>query len=303
MRLTAGAYAAEIEPLGATLQQLTASGHDLVVPATPGDPDRLFRGAVIAPWPNRVVDGRYRFAGVDHQLALSEAERGHALHGFTHDSTWEVVDQAADSAVLRLDLPPQPGYPFTLELQAMYALADDGLRIELTARNTGTAAAPYGCTIHPYVTCGTARVDEAELELPAATRLEVDERLSPTAPVPVQSVDCDFRQGAAIGSRQIDHAFTDLTADAAGTTTATLRRPPGDRGGGGVRMTWGAWARWVQVYTADLPEPTADRSGLALEPMSCAPDAFNARAGDPDAGLVVLEPGDAHHAWWTLGAV
>ena len=63
-------------------------------------------------------------------------------------------------------------------------------------------------------------------------------------------------------------------------------------------MTWGAWAPWVQVHTADRPEPAADRSGLALEPMSCAPDAFNAGSGSPDAGLVVLGPGETHHAWW-----
>ena len=297
MMLTAGTYAAEIAPLGATLHQLTDGGDDLVVPATPGDPARVFRGAVVAPWPNRVVDGRYRFAGVHHRLALSEAERGHALHGFTHDHTWDVVDQSADRAVLGLALGPQPGYPFSIDLQAVYALSDDGLRIELTARNSGDVAAPYGCTIHPYVTCGTPHVDEAVLELPAATRLEVDERLAPTTRAPVESVDCDFRGGAVIGARRIDHAFTDLTPGADGTVTAELRQPDGP-GARGVRMTWGAWAPWVQVHTADRPEPSADRVGLALEPMSCAPDAFNS-----GAGLVVLDPGAEHRAWWTIAAV
>ena len=295
MRLTAGAYDAEIAPLGATLMLLTAGGDDLVVPATPGDPDRVFRGAVVAPWPNRVVDGRYRFAGVDHQLALTEAERAHALHGFTHDFTWDVVDQATDRAVLRLALPPEPGYPFRITLEVVYALSEQGLRIELTGRNSGDAAAPYGCTIHPYVTCGTSHVDEAVLELPAATRLEVDERLAPTTTAPVESVDCDFRAGAVIGPREIDHAFTDLTPGADGVVTAVLRQPDGGRG---VRMTWGPWAPWVQVHTADRPDPSSDRVGLALEPMSCAPDAFN--SGE---GLVVLDPGAEHHAWWSIAAL
>lgn len=295
MRLTAGAYDAEIAPLGATLMLLTAAGDDLVVPATPGDPARVFRGAVVAPWPNRVVDGRYRFAGVDHQLALTEAERGHALHGFTHDSTWDVVDQAADRAVLRLVLPPEPGYPFRIDLAVVYALSDQGLRIELTARNSGDVPAPYGCTIHPYVTCGTSHVDEAVLELPAATRLEVDERLAPTTTAPVESIDCDFRVGAVIGTRRIDHAFTDLTPGADDIVTAELRQPDGARG---VRMTWGPWAPWVQVHTADRAEPSSDRVGLALEPMSCAPDAFNS-----GAGLVVLHPGAEHQAWWTIAAL
>ena len=45
--------------------------------------------------------------------------------------------------------------------------------------------------------------------------------------------------------------------------------------------------RFVQMYTADdVPDPERRRGGVAIEPMTCAPDAFN--SGD---GLVVLEPG------------
>jgi aldose 1-epimerase len=54
----------------------------------------------------------------------------------------------------------------------------------------------------------------------------------------------------------------------------------------------------VQVHTADRPDPSSDRVGLALEPMSCAPDAFNS-----GAGLVVLDPGAEHHAWWSIAAL
>ncbi|KWX09966.1 galactose mutarotase, partial [Carbonactinospora thermoautotrophica] len=54
---------------------------------------------------------------------------------------------------------------------------------------------------------------------------------------------------------------------------------------------------WVQVHTADRPEPRFDRAGLAVEPMTCPPDAFNS-----GTDLVVLEPGAAHAASWTIGA-
>jgi len=118
---------------------------------------------VVAPWPNRVVDGRYRFAGVDHQLPVNETARGHALYGFSCDRRWAVLEQSGTRAVLRLDLGPQPGYPFRVQLQAAYSVTGAGLRIELTARSTGDEPAPYGCTIHPYLTCGTPRVDDAVL--------------------------------------------------------------------------------------------------------------------------------------------
>jgi aldose 1-epimerase len=298
MRLIAGDYTADVDVLGAALLSLTHRGQNLVVPSGAGDPPGAFRGVVVAPWPNRVVGGRYRFAGVEHQLPINEPARGHALHGFAFDRRWAVADEAATGVVLRLDLVPQPGYPFAIQLQAAYTMTDTGLRIELAAQNTGKEPAPYGCTIHPYLTCGTPLVDDAVLHLPADARVEVDDRLAPTGTRPVETVDCDFRAGAAIGARRIDHAFTDLTADADGVVTAQLRRPEGSGSPGGVQMTWGQWAGWVQVHTADRPEPDGDRVGLALEPMSCAPDAFNS-----GAGLAVLGPGDVHSAWWGLAAV
>ena len=293
MNLTSGGYAATVAPLGATLQRLTHDGDDLVVPVGPDTPSGTYRGATLAPWPNRVDGGRYRFDGVDHQLPVNEPARGHALHGFTAGLEWAVAEQSESAVVLRLDLPPQPGYPFSLLLEMAYTLSDDGMRIALSAHNTGKGSAPYGCSIHPYLTCGTPRVDGAVLTLPAATRLEVDDGLIPVGSAPVEAIGCDFRDGDAIGTRLIDHAFTDLDVAADGTATADVTRPSG----GGVRMRWGPWARWVQVHTADRPEPVADRVGLALEPMSCAPDAFNS-----GAGLVVLAPGEEHAAWWTISA-
>src|SRR5579875_1806009 len=39
------------------------------------------RGQILAPWPNRVGDGRYAWAGRDFQLPLTEVEHGNAIHG------------------------------------------------------------------------------------------------------------------------------------------------------------------------------------------------------------------------------
>lgn len=291
--LAAGAYTAVVDRVGAALRSLQHAGSDLVVPARPDDPPGLFRGAVVAPWPNRVVDARYRFAGTEHRLEVTERERGHALHGFSTDRTWQVGDRTGSAVVLVLLLPAQPGYPWALRLEASYALGTEGLRLELVARNDGGCDAPYGCAFHPYLACETARVDDARLRLRAATRLEVDERLVPTGTVSVADVDSDLRAGQAIGARRLDHAFTDLDRADDGTAAAELRAPDGR----GVRMAWGAWAPWVQVHTTDRPEPAVDRGGLAVEPMSCPPDAFGS-----GRDLVVLAPGAEHRAWWTLAA-
>ena len=48
------------------------------------------------------------------------------------------------------------------------------------------------------------------------------------------------------------------------------------------------------VFSGD-PLPDVRRRSLALEPMTCAPNAF--RSGD---GLILLEPGETHVAEWGI---
>ncbi len=91
----------------------------------------------------------------------------------------------------------------------------------------------------------------------------------------------------------VDHAYTDVTADPDGRARAVVRAADG----AGVVLEWHpAVLPWVQVHTAERPEPELDRSGLAVEPMSCPPDAF--RSGE---GLVHLAPGARHSAEWRIG--
>ena len=59
-----------------------------------------YGGAVLARWPNRVVNGRYQFAGAAHQLALTEPERGHALHGLAGWQDFEVVSREPHTVAL-----------------------------------------------------------------------------------------------------------------------------------------------------------------------------------------------------------
>ena len=292
--ITAAGYRAVVDEIGATLRVLTHDGRDLMVPYPAGQVRPLYRGAVIAPWPNRIVNGTYTFAGRTQQLPLNEPDRGHALHGLVHWVRWTVTEAAPDRVQLKHHLVPQDGYPFPLHLSIDYHLGKQGLTTRLTATNTGDEPAPYGCCPHPYLTAGPGPVDDWTLHLPADLRLEVDQRLAPTGTTPVRQVDCDFRSGAVIGTRRIDHAFTGLHRDTTGTTTVTVQDPAG----AGVAMSFGGWAPWVQIHTADRPEPQWNRIGLAVEPMSCPPDAFNSQDD-----LIVLKPGATHTADWTITAL
>lgn len=287
--LRAGGYAADVATVGASLRALRHDGRDLVVPFAEDEVRPLYRGVTLVPWPNRVVDGRYEFDGAVQQLALTEPDRGHALHGLACWSDYRVVSRSSDAVVLETEIVAQAGYPHRLRVEVAFRLAEDGLTQTITAVNTGPTRAPYGASGHPYLVGGPGRVDDWTFELDAAEVLQVDERLSPQGVEPVAGTPFDFAAPRTIGDLFIDHAFTGLRASRA-------RVLAGD--GRGTEMRWDAVAPWVQVHTADRPEPEYDRAGLAVEPMTCPPDAFNS-----GTDLVVLEPGESHTVSWTIAAV
>jgi aldose 1-epimerase len=63
-------------------------------------------------------------------------------------------------------------------------------------------------------------------------------------------------------------------------------------------MTWDARCPWVQVHTTDTPGGRAHRRCLAVEPMTCPPDAFNS-----GTDVRRLEAGDTATWTCTLAAV
>lgn len=294
IRLRHGVDAADVATVGASLRTLTHDGRDLVVPFDEDEVRPLYRGAILAPWPNRVVDGHYRFEDAEHQLTLSEPERGHALHGLVAWLDFAVVEQADETAVLEAAIVPQVGYPFAVTVRVTYLLDDDGLSTTVSATNTGSRAAPFGTSAHPYLVGGEGRVDDWSLQFAAGRVLQVTgDRLVPTGLAAVGG-DFDFTEPRVIGTTFLDHAFTGLARDELGV--ARVRLIGAD--GAGVQMTWGDACPWVQLHTADRPEPAYDRVGLAVEPMTCPPDAFNS-----GTDLIVLQPGGTIAAGWRIAAL
>jgi aldose 1-epimerase len=301
--LRAGDYEAVIASVGATLRSLTYRGRDLVVPFEADEVRPAHRGATLAPWPNRIVDGKYSFGGRDFQLGLTEPARGHALHGLATWLDFEAVDKGSDHVTLAAVIQPQTAYPWRIVVTARFELGPDGLTQSVSARNDSAEAAPWGTAPHPYLVAGEGRVDDWTLELPAAQVLEVTpDRLIPTELTSVEANDperFDFRIARAIGAVEIDHAYSGLIRGSDGIATVRLT----DTEGAGVEMSWDASCPWVQVHTADKPDPATSRLGLAVEPMTCAPDAFNAGSYDYDAGLLVVEPEASVTASWRIAAI
>ena len=301
--LRAGDYEAVIASVGATLRSLTYRGRDLVVPFDSDEVRPSYRGATLAPWPNRVVDGTYSFGGVERQLPLTEPARSHALHGLAAWLDFEAIDKGSDHVTLAAVIQPQTAYPWRVLVTTTFSLGPEGLTQSVTARNDSDEPAPWGTGPHPYLVAGEGHVDDWTLELPAAQVLAVTaDRLIPTDLVGVDAEEperFDFRSPRPIGGVEIDHAYSGLVRDASGLVAVRVT----DASGSGVEMSWDAACPWVQIHTADKPEAALSRLGLAVEPMTCAPDAFNAGDYAFDAGLITLEAGAESVASWRIAAI
>jgi aldose 1-epimerase len=288
-RIVSGDQEAVVVEVGASLRTFTVAGEPVVEGYQSDEIPAAGRGQLLVPWPNRIRDGRYSFAGADLQLPLTEPARHNASHGLVRWANWSRAVHEADRVVMELVLHPQPGYPFTLALSVEYRLGPGGLSVALTATNAGDRPCPYGAGAHPYLTAGTSLVDTALLQIPAETRLEADDQAIPVGSSPVEGTPYDFRVARPVGDVALDTAYTDLTGN-----EAVLAAPDDGRR---VTLWWDAGVRWLMVFTGDGLEPARRRRGLAVEPMTCPPNAFV--TGE---GLRVLEPEETWTVTWGMAA-
>jgi galactose mutarotase-like enzyme len=154
-------------------------------------------GTVSVPWPNRLGDGRYRFDGVDYQVALIEPEKSNAIHGLSAGATGSRSARAA--------IRSQTGCPFVLDVTVDYLLDDQGLTVTTTATNLGEQACPYCCGHHPYLSPGSGLIDHAGLNFTAGTRIVTDaDRQLPTGTEPVAGASLATARAARLTAHTPD---------------------------------------------------------------------------------------------------
>ena len=257
------------------------------------------RGQLLAPWPNRLTGGAFEWEGRTLQGALSEPGKGNAIHGLVRWSAWTLESSGAAEARMVYRLHPQPGWPWTLDLAVDYRLTPTGLEVRTVITNVSDEPAPAGFGWHPYLLAFGATVDDAVVEMPAATAYTTDDRGRPTGRRPVAGTDLDFTAGRRVGDARLDTCFTDLTRDGSGRAVVTLT---GGAGGGATETrateTTALWVDgsfgYLMLFTGDtLADADRRRRGLAVEPMTAPPDML--RSGE---GRVVLAPGERLEGTW-----
>jgi aldose 1-epimerase len=145
---------------------------------------------------------------------------------------------------------------------------------------------------HPYLML-SAPIDATSLAVPARRRLVTDGRGLPTATPAVAGSELDFTAARWIGPTILDTAFTDLRRDADGIARVDLDDTSGGRG---VTLWMDDRFGYVLVFTGDTLEPVSRRrNSIAVEPMTCPPDAL--RSG---VDLIRLEPGATWSGRWGI---
>jgi aldose 1-epimerase len=288
-----GRQQAVVTEVGATLRSYTVDGAPLIDGFGVTDMCSSGRGQVLAPWPNRLGDGRYALDGRSGRAAWDEPERRNAIHGLVRWLPWRLQSRAQNVVVLACTLFAQPAYPWRLEFVLEYRLGRDGLAVTAAVTNADEVPAPFGLGFHPYLTLGSPTIDTVRLTLPGERCLVTDERGLPTGDSIVAGSELDFTSGRRIGPTKLDTAFTALRRDDDGLVRVQL-----DDTETGRRAT--VWMDehfgYVMAFTADTVEPAGRRrQSMAIEPMTCPPDAL--RSG---TDLVRLEPGASWQASWGI---
>jgi aldose 1-epimerase len=286
--IAAGEHEATIVEVGAGLRRYAVGGVDVTCTYPDGMLVPKCCGVTLVPWPNRIRGGRYTFDGVAQQLALTEPATGNAIHGLGRWARWAKVRQEPDALTLRLDIVPTNGYPFEVRAEVTYAVdAEHGLAVTTSARNTGAVRVPFGAGAHPYLSTRGHSLDDTTLRVPAREMLVVDDVQVPIDVRPVAKTEYDLRRGKRLREQRFDTGFTGLiTTDGRGRAEVRTRA-------GGAQLWFDDTFKFLQVFTLDALTP--GQPGIAVEPMTCAPDSFNS-----GAGLIVLEPAGSWQGSWGI---
>jgi aldose 1-epimerase len=286
--IVSGDVRAVVTEVGAGLRALVHGERHLIETFPEDARPARGMGAVLVPWPNRTRNGRWRWNDADQQLALTEPDGGNAIHGLLRHVLYRVGERSDDAITLRAVVPPQPGWPVALDTAVRFAVDSAGLTVTHTVRNVGDVPVPFGVGAHPYLRAGDTPTDDCVLTVAAARTIPLEGGL-PTGPATPVPAALDLRSGRPVKELDLDNAFGGA-APADGDTHIRHHLAAPD----GTTELWADPAfGYVQVFTP--PDLVGRGRAVAVEPMTCPPDALN--SGD---GLITLAADASWSGSWGI---
>lgn len=253
---------------GADITRLTLSGKALIIPRGHDQVENPW----LFPFPNRLSDGKYEFAGKAYQFPHNDYGRPNALHGFVLDQPFQLGQQTSSEVELNYRYDGHlVYYPFAFDLSISYKLSDSELVINMGVVNRGGTSMPAGLGWHPYFHLASGK-DHASLQLPTCEEIEVDDLMIPTGKKQPSTCFDAYRNLKGV---DLDTCFEVVNK---GKTNAVGLKSGDDYE---ISIWQDAAHEFIQVYTPD------DGQSIAIEPMTCGIDAFNTKEG-----LKILEAGE-----------
>jgi aldose 1-epimerase len=247
-------------------------------------PDPLTRSGdaasyLLAPYSNRLRDGRFAFRGRVFDLAHPLE---HALHGDVRERAFHVTERSADAVRLELDAGALPDlrFPFPFRAESWLRLRGASVEHGLAVVNTGAEPMPAGLGFHPYWmrALGDAREDaEIAFRVAGAYPGAPPVPMLPTGAAVPLTPEQDFSRPRRL-EIELDHCFAGWDG------RARVRWPAS---GVTARLVSSPSLGHVVVYSP------AGKPWFAFEPVTHANDGFNLmERGVPGTGVVVLAPGE-----------
>ena len=228
---------------------------------------------LMAPWVNRLSGGGFTHDGMRVDLEPNFPGQPLPLHGNALLQPWSVDSVSERQASLSM-LSKGPG-KFCYSATVEYSLRDDKFSTQLSLRNEGELAMPFGLGFHPWF----VRTPATLLQACADQVCLMDERLLPKEWVPVsEHPDWDFHELRKLPLDHVDNPFTGWDGK------AMIAWP--DLGMSLAVNVSSEVSKHHQVYA---PDPGC--GFFCLEPVSHAVDEHNLGDSSPNPGLVVLEHG------------
>ncbi|MCH6471145.1 aldose 1-epimerase family protein [Sinomonas terrae] len=289
-RISRGGSTAVVTELAAGLRSFEIDGVQLTETYSDAQIPPGAAGITLAPWANRIEDGRWTLDGEVQQLDITEPSKNNASHGLLRNTGYELLEHEDTRVVLEGTVFPQHGYPFLVRHRVEYRIDDDGsLHVRQSLANDSERPAPFVLGAHPFLRLGDVETGELTLTVRGERRLVPDERQIPRSTTPAEG-EWDLSGGRRVGNLDLDSAYTGLTFEE-GVARATLTAPNG-------RSVW-LWqdnrCRYTHVFVTRR-YPGRDIA-VALEPQTGPANAFN--SGE-DLGW--LAPGEGTAMEWGIGA-
>lgn len=250
---------------------------------------------VLFPFPNRIRDGRFTWAGRNYQLPLNDPAQKNAIHGFACRHPWRVVASGANATSAwitgqfqaSVDAPECiPLWPADYQLTLTIRLGFGSLRLEAEVFNPDTQPLPFGLGYHPYFKLPFAPGDNNDflVQVPARSYWPLTESLPGGAPVPVDAAR-DLQTPRRYGELHLDDVLTDISTSAGADGLRECGIIHGD-GKVSLRLFCSPEFRELVVFTPP------HRQAFCVEPYTCATDAVNLQAPGRDAGWRTLAAGE-----------